>query len=87
MKDVFIVLVIIEDTVEVDSVFWNEKKAQKRAGDILEDSDGVAYVLKKWVNPKIVLSAKEYTKKRVTKLKMPSFFPLLVDFKLRGIKL
>lgn len=87
MKDVFIVLVIIGDTVEVDSVFWNEKKAQKRAGDILEDSDGVAYVLKKWVNPKIVLSAKEYTQKRVAKLKMPSFFPLLVDFKLRGVKL
>ena len=87
MKDVFIVLVIISDTVEVDSVFWNEKKAQKRAGDILEDSDGVAYVLKKWVNPKIVLSAKEYTQKRVAKLKMPSFFPLLVDFKLRGVKL
>lgn len=87
MKDVFIVLVIIDNTVEVDSVFWNEKKAQKRAGDILEDSDGVAYVLKKWVNPKIVLSAKEYTQKRVAKLKMPSFFPLLVDFKLRGVKL
>ena len=31
MKDVYIVLVIIQDTVEVDSVFWNEKKAQKRA--------------------------------------------------------
>ena len=81
MKDVYIVLVIIQDTVEVDSVFWNEKKAQKRADDILENSDGAAYVLKKWVNPTIVLSAKEYTQKRVSKLKMPPFFPLLVDFK------
>ena len=81
MKDVFIVLVIINNTVEVDSVFWNEKKAQKRADDILEDSDGVAYVLKKWVNPSIVLSAKEYTQKRATKLKMPPFFPLIVDFR------
>ena len=81
MKDVYIVLVIIKDTVEVDSVFWNEKKAQKRADDILENSDGVAYVLKKWVNPTIVLSAKEYTQKRVSKLKMPPFFPLLVDFR------
>lgn len=81
MKDVYIVLVIIKDTVEVDSVFWNEKKAQKRADDILENSDGVAYVLKKWVNPTIVLSAKEYTQKRVTKLKMPPFFPLLVDLR------
>lgn len=79
MKDVFIVLVIIKDTVEVDSVFWNEKKAQKRADDILKNSDGAAYVLKKWVNPKIVLSAKEYTQKRVAKLSTPPFFPLLVD--------
>ena len=53
MKDVYIVLVIIQDTVEVDSVFWNEKKAQKRADDILKNSDGAAYVLKKWVNPTI----------------------------------
>ena len=79
MKDVYIVLVIIHDTVEVDSVFWNEKKAQKRADDILVNSDGVAYVLKKLVNPKIVLSTKEYTQKRVSKLKMPPFFPLLVN--------
>lgn len=78
MKDVYIVLVIIKDTVEVDSVFWNEKKAQKRADDILKNSDGIAYVLKKWVNPKIVLSAKEYNQERVSKLKMPPFFPLLV---------
>lgn len=81
MKYVYIVLIIIKDTVEVDSVFWNEKKAQKRADDILESSDGVAYVLKKCVNPTIVLSAKEYTQKRVSKLKMPPFFPLLVDFR------
>lgn len=79
MKDVYIVLVIIHDTVEVDSVFWNEKKAQKRADDILTNSDGVAYVLKEWVNPTIVLSAKEYTQKRASKLKMPPFFPLLVN--------
>ena len=79
MKDVYIVLVIIKDTVEVDSVYWNEKKAQKRADEILKESDGVAYVLKKWVNPSIVLSAKEYTQKRISKLKMPPFFPLLVD--------
>ena len=81
MKDVFIVLVIIKDTVEVDSVFWNEKKAQKRANEIIKYSDGAAYVQKKWVNPKIVLSAKEYTQKRIEKLKMPPFFPLLVDFR------
>ena len=79
MKDVYIVLVIIKDTVEVDSVWWSERKAQKRADDILENSDGVAYVLKKWVNPSIVLSAKEYAQKRIMKLKMPPFFPLLVD--------
>lgn len=81
MKDVFIVFVIIKDTVEVDSVFWSEKKAQKRADEILENSDGAAYVLKKWVNPKIVLSAKEYTQKRVARLQMPPYFPLLVDFR------
>ena len=81
MKDVYIVLVIIQDTVEVDSVFWNEKKAQKRADDILTNSDGAAYVLKKWVNPTIVLSAKEYTQARISRLKMPPFFPLLVDFR------
>ena len=81
MKDVYIVLVIIKNTVEVDSVFWNEKKAQKRADDIISNSDGVAYVLKKGVNPSIVLSAKEYTQERITRLKMPPFFPLLVDFR------
>lgn len=81
MKDVYIVLVIIGNTVEIDTVFWNEKKAQKRADEILEYSDGAAYVLKKWVNPKIVLSAKEYTNKRANKKAMPPFFPLLVDFK------
>lgn len=81
MKDVYIVLVIINDTVEVDSVFWNGKKAQKRADEIIKESDGVGYVLKKWVNPSIVLSAKEYTYKRATKLKMPSFFPLITDIK------
>ena len=79
MKDVYIVLVIIKDTVEVDSVFWNEKKAHKRADDILTNSDGAAYVLKKLVNPTIVLSAKEYTQKRASKLKMPPFFPLIVN--------
>lgn len=81
MKDVYIVLVIIKDTVEVDSVWWNEKKAQKRADDILKNSDGTSYVLKKWVNPQIVLSAKEYTQRRTEKLKIPPFFPLVVDFK------
>ena len=79
MKDVYIVLVIINDTVEVDSVYWNNKKAQARADEILANSDGCAYVLKKWVNPTIVLSSKEYTQKRAAKLKMPPFFPLLVD--------
>ena len=79
MKDVYIVLVIIKDTVEVDSAWWNKKKAQKRADDILENSDGIAYVLKKWVNPSIVLSAKEYTQKRASKLKMPPFLPLIVN--------
>ena len=62
-------------------MFWNENKAQKRADDILENSDGVAYVLKKWVNPAIVLSAKEYTQKRVSKLKMPPFFPFIIHIK------
>lgn len=81
MKDVFIVLVIINDTVEVDSVFWNEKKAFRRWNEIMNFSDGTAYVLKKWVNPKIVLLAKEYTYKRAIRLKMPPFFPLLVDFR------
>ena len=79
MKDVYIVLVIINNTVEVDSVWWNDKKAQKRADEILEESDGASYVLKKWVNPKIVLSAKEYTNKRANKKAMPPFFPLIVD--------
>lgn len=79
MTDVYIVLVIINNTVEVDSVWWNEKKAYKRADEILEESDGASYVLKKWVNPKIVLSAKEYTNKRANKKAMPPFFPLIVD--------
>lgn len=81
MKDVYIVLVIINNTVEVDSVWWNDKKAQKRADEILQESDGVGYVLKKWVNPKIVLSAKEYTNKRSNKKAMPPFFPLIVDIR------
>ena len=46
MKDVYIVLVIIKNSVEVDSVWWNQKKAQKRADDILKKSDGASYVLK-----------------------------------------
>lgn len=79
MKDVYIVMIIISNTVEVNSVFWNEKKAKKRADEIIEKSDGVAYVLKKWVNPKIVLSAKEYTLSRVAKLKAPLDFPLIAE--------
>ena len=78
MKDVYIVLVIVSNTVEVDSVFWNEKKANNRADDILQHSDGTAYVLKKWVNHSIVLSSKEYTNSRVNRLKTLDF-PLVTD--------
>jgi len=73
MKEVFIVFVIIKNTVEVDSVFWNEKKALRRWNEIMDFSDGSAYILKEWVNPKIVLSAKEYTQERATKLRIPTF--------------
>ncbi len=73
MKDVYIVCVIIGTTVEVDSVWWNEKKAEKRRDEIDFLSDGAAIVIKKWVNPSIVLSANEYTQKRVEKHRLNDF--------------
>lgn len=76
MKDGYIVLVIIGDTVEVDSIWWNEKKANNRKANIDEYSDGTAIVIKKWINPRIILSAKEYTQSRVSQHKLKGF-PLI----------
>jgi hypothetical protein len=77
MKDIYIVCAIIDSTVEVDSVWWNEKKADKRKKEIDAESDGAGIVIKKWVNPTIVLSANEYTRKRVQKRKLNDF-PMIV---------
>ena len=60
---------------------WLDSDYLDGVDEIIEivKAGGVGYVLKKWVNPKIVLSAKEYTQKRVAKKKNIPFFPLIVD--------
>jgi hypothetical protein len=77
-KSVYIVLVMIDSTVEVDSVWWNKVKAKKRKSDIDENSDGAALIIDKWVNPKILLNSKEYTQSRITKEKFLDS-PLIFD--------
>ena len=77
-KTVYIVLAIVNGTVEVDSVWWNQKKAKHRQYLINQCSDGVALVIDKWVNPKILLSEHEYTNERVAKEKILDI-PLIID--------
>ena len=69
-KTVYIVLAIVNNTVEIDSVWWNPKKAKNRKEEIDIFSDGVGMVIDKWVNPKILLSSEEYTNSRVDKEKL-----------------
>ena len=69
-KTVYIVLAIVNNTVEVDSVWWNQNKAKKRKDEIDEYSDGAGVVIDRWVNPKILLSPTEYTSSRVAKEKI-----------------
>ena len=66
-KTVYIVLALVNNSVEVDSVWWNKRKAKKRKDEIDKCSDGAGIVIDKWVNPKILLSATEYTNSRVAK--------------------
>lgn len=77
-KLVYIVLVLCNNTVEVDSVWWNKKKAKKRKNEIDDKSDGAGFVIDKWVNPNILLKAEEYTNKRVAKNKVLDS-PLIFD--------
>lgn len=78
MKTVYIVLALISGTVEVDSVWWNKEKAKKRKDEIDNNSDGAGIVIDKLVNPKILLSAKEYTNSRVEREKVLDS-PLIFD--------
>lgn len=78
MKTVYIVIALVNNTAEVDSVWWNKRKAKKRKQEIDDMSDGAGIVIDKWVNPKIVLSAKEYTNARVAKNRVLDS-PLIFD--------
>lgn len=71
-KMVYIVAVAISGTIEIDSVWWNKKKAQKRKEDIDNNSDGAGVILEQWVNPKILLSTKEYTSSRARRNLVPN---------------
>ena len=77
-KMVYVVLAIVNDTVEVDSVWWNQSKAKKRKDEIDKYSDGTAIVIDKWVNPRILLSPTEYTNSRVAKERLLDS-PLIFD--------
>lgn len=79
MKDVYIVLVVISNTVEIDSVYWNDKKAQNRAKEIVKNSKAKSYVIKKWVNPSIVISPQEYTRDRMAKMSEEFCYPIVQD--------
>lgn len=77
-KSVYIVLVLCNNTIGIDSVWWNKKKAKQRKDEINNKSDSAGLVIDKWVNPNILLKAEEHTNKRITKNKILDA-PLIFD--------
>lgn len=80
MKSVYIVLALVNNSVEVDSVWWNKKKAKNRKQELDDYSDGAGLVIDKWVNPSILLAPNEYTNARVAKNRILDS-PLIFDKK------
>lgn len=77
-KMIYLVLVLCNNTVEVDSAWWNKNKAKKRKDEINNKSDGAGIVINKCVNSSILLKPEEYTNKRVSKNKVLDS-PLIFD--------
>lgn len=80
MKIVYIVLVLVNNSVEVDSVWWNRDKAKKRKQELDDNSDGAGLVVDKIVNSNILLASNEYTNARANKNRILDS-PLIFDTK------